>query len=133
MTDEQAAAEELDEAGGTLPSGFEFGAYVIQACIGRGGMARVYRAQHRALRKAVALKVMAGPLLRRPEWRQRFVREGQAAAAVTHPNVVDIADVGVWEGQPYLVMELLHGEDLEQYLRRRGLLSEAEAVSLLIP
>jgi serine/threonine-protein kinase len=96
-------------------------------------MARVYRAQHRALRKAVAIKIMAGPLLQRPHWRQRFVREGQAAAAVTHPNIVDITDVGVWEGQPYLVMELLHGEDLEQYLRRQGRLSEAEAASLLIP
>lgn len=125
--------DEVDEASGTLPAGFEFGAYIIQACIGRGGMARVYRAQHKALRKPVALKIMEGPLLRRGEWRQRFVREGQAAAAVKHPNVVDITDVGVWEGRPYLVMELLEGEDLEQRLSRGEPLSEAETARLLIP
>ncbi len=125
--------DEVNEASGTLPAGFEFGAYVIQGCIGQGGMARVYRAQHRALRKPVALKIMEGPLLQRPEWRQRFVREGQAAAAVKHPNVVDITDVGVWQGRPYLVMELLEGEDLEHRLSRGDSLSEAETARLLIP
>ncbi|MEY2936945.1 MAG: hypothetical protein RL033_7694 [Pseudomonadota bacterium] len=133
LTDKKAAVDEVNEASGTLPAGFEFGAYVIKACIGQGGMARVYRAQHRALRKPVALKIMEGPLLQRSEWRQRFVREGQAAAAVKHPNVVDITDVGEWEGRPYLVMELLEGEDLEHYLSRHEALSEAEASRLLIP
>ncbi|MEO8185264.1 MAG: serine/threonine-protein kinase [Deltaproteobacteria bacterium] len=122
-----------DEASGTLPAGFEFGAYVIGACIGQGGMARVYRAEHRALRKPVALKVMDGALLRRANWRRRFLREGQAAAAVKHPNVVDITDVGVWQGRPYLVMEFLEGEDLEQYLGRHKPLSEAELGRLMIP
>ncbi|HEU4576941.1 MAG TPA: serine/threonine-protein kinase [Polyangiaceae bacterium] len=123
----------MDEASGTLPPGFEFGAYVIGACVGKGGMARVYRAEHRALRKPVALKVVSGALLQRPDWRHRFLREGQAAAAVKHPNVVDITDVGVWQGRPYLVMELLQGEDLEQYLARHGLLSESELARLMIP
>jgi eukaryotic-like serine/threonine-protein kinase len=122
-----------DEASGTLPAGFEFGAYMIGACIGRGGMARVYRAEHRALRKPVALKVMDGALLQRTDWRRRFLREGQAAAAVKHPNVVDITDVGVWQGRPYLVMEFLEGEDLEQYLSRHKPLSEAELGRLMIP
>jgi serine/threonine-protein kinase len=125
--------EELDEATGTLPAGFEFGAYVIGGCIGQGGMARIYRAEHRALRKPVALKVMDAALLQRPEGRHRFLREGQAAAAVKHPNVVDITDVGVWQGRPYLVMELLEGEDLEQYLSRHRPLAEAEAARLMIP
>jgi hypothetical protein len=125
--------EDDDEASGTLPAGFEFGAYVIGGCIGRGGMARVYRAEHRALRKPVALKVMDGALLQRTDWRRRFLREGQAAAAVKHPNVVDITDVGVWQGRPFLVMELLEGEDLEQYLSRSKPLSEAELGRLMIP
>jgi len=125
--------EELGEATGTLPAGFEFGAYVIGACIGQGGMARIYRAEHRALRKPVALKVMDAALLQRPEGRHRFLREGQAAAAVKHPNVVDITDVGVWQGRPYLVMELLEGEDLEQYLGRHKPLAEAEVARLMIP
>jgi len=131
--DVRAVVEEMDEASGTLPPGFEFGAYVIGACVGKGGMARVYRAEHRALRKPVALKVVAGALLQRPDWRHRFLREGQAAAAVKHPNVVDITDVGVWQGRPYLVMELLQGEDLEQYLARHGTLSESELARLMIP
>jgi len=133
MTDKRAVVEELDEATGTLPAGFEFGAYVIGACIGQGGMARIYRAEHRALRKPVALKVMDAALLQRPEGRHRFLREGQAAAAVKHPNVVDITDVGVWQGRPYLVMELLEGEDLEQYLSRHKPLAESEAARLMIP
>ena len=123
----------MDDASGTLPAGFEFGAYVIGACIGHGGMARVYRAEHRALRKRVALKVMEGALLQRPDWRRRFLREGQAAAAVKHPNVVDITDVGVWQGRPYLVMEFLEGEDLEQHLSRHKPLSEPELARLMIP
>lgn len=125
--------EALGEVTGTLPAGFQFGAYVIGSCIGHGGMARIYRAEHRALRKPVALKVMDGALLERPDGRPRFLREGQAAAAVKHPNVVDITDVGVWQGRPYLVMELLEGEDLEQYLSRNKPLAEADIARLMIP
>ena len=117
----------------TLPAGFQFGAYVIGSCIGQGGMARIYRAEHRVLRKPVALKVMESVLLERPEGRPRFLREGQAAAAVKHPNVVDITDVGVWQGRPYLVMELLEGEDLEQYLSRHKPLAEQEVARIMIP
>jgi serine/threonine protein kinase len=107
---------QLQEASETLPRGFEFGPYRISGCIGRGGSARVYRAEHRALRKYVALKMMVRALFERDDFQHRFVREGQAAAAVKHPNVVDVTDVGVWEGLPFLVMEFLEGEDLEHYL-----------------
>ncbi|HTV20616.1 MAG TPA: serine/threonine-protein kinase [Polyangiaceae bacterium] len=123
----------MDVGQGTLPAGFQFGAYVIGSCIGRGGMARIYRAEHRVLHKPVALKVMESALLERPDGRPRFLREGQAAAAVKHPNVVDITDVGVWQGRPYLVMELLEGEDLEQYLSRHKPLAEQDAARILIP
>lgn len=123
----------LDVTTDTLPAGFEFGAYVIGSCIGQGGMARIYRAEHRALRKPVALKVMDNALLERPGGRSRFLREGQAAAAVKHPNVVDITDVGVWQGRPFLVMELLEGEDLERYLSRHKPLAEMDVARLMIP
>jgi eukaryotic-like serine/threonine-protein kinase len=96
-------------------------------------MARIYRAEHQALRKQFALKVMESALLERPDGRPRFLREGQAAAAVKHPNVVDITDVGVWQGRPYLVMELLEGEDLEQYLSRNKPLAETDVARLMIP
>ena len=123
----------MDVAQGTLPAGFEFGGYVIGSCIGQGGMARIYRAEHRILRKPVALKVMESALLERPDGRPRFLREGQAAAAVKHPNVVDITDVGVWQGRPYLVMELLEGEDLEHYLGRHKPLAEEDIARIMIP
>jgi serine/threonine protein kinase len=125
--------QDLDVVRGTLPAGFQFGAYVIGSCIGQGGMARIYRAEHRVLHKPVALKVMESVLLERPDGRPRFLREGQAAAAVKHPNVVDITDVGVWQGRPYLVMELLEGEDLEQYLSRHKPLAEQDVARIMIP
>jgi serine/threonine protein kinase len=125
--------QDWDVAQGTLPAGFQFGAYVIGGCIGQGGMARIYRAEHRVLRKPVALKVMESVLLERPDGRPRFLREGQAAAAVKHPNVVDITDVGVWQGRPYLVMELLEGEDLEAYLSRHKPLAEQDVARVMIP
>jgi eukaryotic-like serine/threonine-protein kinase len=117
-----------------FPSGYSFGNYVIRERIGRGGMARVYRAEHVALNKLVALKVMDDNALQdRAAGHRRFLREGRAAAAVKHPNVVDIADVGVWQGIPYLVMELLEGHDLETYLRERGPLLDTELARLALP
>ncbi|MEY2935327.1 MAG: hypothetical protein RL033_6076 [Pseudomonadota bacterium] len=116
-----------------LPSNFRFGGYVVRECIGRGGMARVYRAEHAALRKQVALKVMDMAWIGHAAGTQRFVGEARAAAAVKHRNVVDIVDVGVWEDRPYIVMELLDGLDLERHLTNRGPLSEREVVALALP
>jgi serine/threonine protein kinase len=116
-----------------LPSGFEFGGYVIDECIGRGGMARVYRAEHSTLHKSVALKVLDYWVLEKPGGRERFLREARTAAAIKHPSVVDIIDIGVLAERPYIVMELLDGCDLESELARRGLLSETETISLALP
>ena len=117
----------------TLSAGFQFGSYVVHSCIGRGAMARVYRAEHSGLRKPVALKVMERSLLERPDGIRRFLREGQAAAAVKHPSIVDITDVGVWKGLPYLIMELLEGDDLEAYLAERGPLSAPDLARFMLP
>ena len=87
-----------------LPSGYRFGNYVILERIGRGGMARAYRAEHSALQKRVALKLMEHALRDQTAAHRQFLREGRAAAAVKHPNIVDITDVGVWQGIPYLVL-----------------------------
>jgi eukaryotic-like serine/threonine-protein kinase len=116
-----------------LEPGSRFGNYIVHECIGQGAMGNVYRAQHALLEKPVALKVMDASLLSSVDARARFLREGQAAAAIKHPNVVDITDVGVFEGTPFLVMELLEGEDLQLYLERCQHLSEREIASLLIP
>jgi eukaryotic-like serine/threonine-protein kinase len=116
-----------------LPPRFEFGGYIIHDCIGRGGMARVYRAEHTALRKPIALKVLDRWVVEKPGGAERFLREARTAAAIKHPNVVDIVDVGVWSERPFIVMELLHGCDLDSELERRGALPEAEVAGLALP
>jgi len=116
-----------------LPPDSEFGAYLIRVCIGRGGMARIYRAEQAALARPVALKVLDRWVLDQPTGKDRFLREARAAASIKHPNVVDILDVGVWRDRPFIVMELLMGCDLDTYLDRFGTLSEIEIASLALP
>jgi serine/threonine protein kinase len=116
-----------------MSAGSTFGNYIIHECIGHGAMGNVYHAEHALLEKPVALKVLNASLLESADARQRFLREGQAAVAIKHRNVVDITDVGVVDGTPYLVMELLEGEDLQVRLDRGEQLSERDISSLLIP
>jgi serine/threonine-protein kinase len=113
--------------------GSKFGVYVVGPCIGEGGMARVYRAEHAGLKRQVALKVMTQGFARDSEGRERFLREARIAAAIKHPNVVNIFDVGVCQGIPYLVMELLEGEDLEKILLSKGQLDEQTIIDLVVP
>ena len=132
MTPESSDSTVPGTSIGLVP-GVSFGSYVVRELIGRGGMASVYRAEHLLLNKPVALKVMDRSLLATAGARQRFVLEGRAAAAIKHPNVVDITDVGVHDDVPFLVMELLTGEDLDAHIKRCGPLDEAETVRLALP
>jgi serine/threonine protein kinase len=116
-----------------LASGCSFARYRISRCIGAGGMGTVYEAEHTLLRKRVALKTMHGPRGRDQHVRDRFLREAEIVARIRHPNVVDITDVGVEQGIPFLVMELLEGEDLAALLAREGPLTAQQAVDLLLP
>ena len=116
-----------------LSAGSKFGVYEIGACIGRGAMGHVYRAEHTLLKKQVALKVMATSARQNPVGHHRFVREARAAAAIKHPHVVDILDVGVLQGLPFIVMELLEGEDLESHLEHHGALSDQQLADLALP
>ena len=77
-----------------LPPGTELGAYRIVRCIGMGGMGAVYEAEHRELRKRVAIKTPFTEAGLSPEGRARFVQEGKTASKLRHPHVVDITDVG---------------------------------------
>ncbi len=100
--------------------GLRVGPYLLLAPLGRGGMGAVYLAEHQTDRRRVAVKVLAPRDGRAPGRLaiERFVREARAAAALDHPNVVRLLDVG-WEGTtPYLVMEYVAGETLEQVLAR---------------
>lgn len=96
-------------------------------------MARIYRAEHEGLCRQVALKVLTDGVEPGTEGRARFLREARIAAAIKHPNVVNIFDIGVENQIPYLVMELLEGQDLESLLSSHGALSEHTIIDIIIP
>jgi eukaryotic-like serine/threonine-protein kinase len=105
----------------TVGPGSRLGRYELLATIGTGGMGEVFRAQDTRLGRQVAVKVLAPELARDPDMRQRFDREARAVAALSHPNILAIHDVGDEEGVLYAVMELLEGETLRRRLRTGAL------------
>ncbi len=96
--------------------GARLGAYVILAPIGAGGMGEVYRARDTRLGREVAIKVVTDRLMTDPDTLARFEREARAIAALSHPNIVALHDVGHDNGAAYAVMELLDGEPLDRRL-----------------
>jgi len=113
--------------------GSRIGGYLLGECIGQGGMARVYRAEHEALQRQVALKVLLDSPNGSTDGHERFLREARIAAAIKHPNVVNIFDVGVDRGTPYLVMELLEGVDLDAFMAGKPRLEEATTMDIIVP
>jgi hypothetical protein len=112
----------------------KLGRYRLLKRIGQGGMGEVWRAEDRALRRGVALKILSPEHGRKPSRVARFEREIQATAAITHPNVVRIHDWGVTDdGVWYYAMDLLEGVDLATVVRRCGPLPPALALHLFIP
>ncbi|MFZ5892141.1 MAG: serine/threonine-protein kinase [Myxococcota bacterium] len=109
------------------------GTYEIMRVIGEGGMGRVYEARHtRLANKRFAIKMLHQELARQAEVVTRFQREAEAASVLTHPNVVGVFDVNTApDGRPYIVAELLEGEQLGDYLDRRGKLTPAEAIPIV--
>lgn len=97
--------------------GKTLGKIVIEKRLGRGGMAEVYLGRHIALHRPVAVKIMHGYLEGESDLSQRFLREARVAANLRHPNIVQVYDFDVYEGQPYLVMEYINGPSLSLYLR----------------
>ena len=104
------------------------GGYRVLRVLGVGGMGTVYEAQDPALRRHVALKTMKPSAASQTGARDRFLREARAAAALSHDHIVPIYQVGEDRGVPFLAMPLLHGEMLEDRLRRVGRLPVAEAL-----
>jgi len=94
--------------------------YTIEGEIGRGGMGVVYRARDERLHRRVAIKVLPPELAFQKEIRERFTREAQTAARLSHPHIVPIHDVGEGAGVVYFVMGLVEGESLGARLKRRG-------------
>ncbi len=100
----------------SLASGTRLGSYEIVSKLGDGGMGEVYRGTDTRLGREVAIKVLAAATASSPDALARFEREGRAIAALNHPNICTLHDVGTDDGRPYLVMELLAGATLHQVL-----------------
>jgi protein kinase-like protein len=104
--------------------------YQIIEPIGIGGSSQVYRAHDASLRRDVAVKVLDPHAAAQADLRKLFVREAQALAKVSHPNVVAVYDVGEVDGLPYIVMELLPGRSLKQRIDSEGPLAVVDAVRI---
>jgi anti-sigma factor RsiW len=108
-----APAQGADEIG-------RLGPFRVLGVLGSGGMGVVFRAEDPGLKRPIALKVIRSERLAAPETRARFVREGQALAALEHDHVVTVYQVGEEDGVPFLAMPLLRGQTLQQRLAQAG-------------
>jgi len=96
--------------------GRKFGRYEIEALLGQGGMGRVFRAVDTVLERPVALKIILPDRAEREEALARFFREAKLAAKITHPNAVQVYDLGETDGVPFIAMELVEGVSLVKYI-----------------
>jgi serine/threonine protein kinase/Tol biopolymer transport system component len=115
--DEQARSSFLQSAPLGLIQGTRLGDYDVLAKLGAGGMGEVYRALDVRLRREVAIKVLPGFASSDPERLRRFEQEAMATAALNHPNILAVYQMGTHEGAPYLVSELLEGETLRDQVK----------------
>ena len=102
--------------------------YEILEVIGVGGMAVVYKAKCHRLNRMVAIKILKDDFLEDEDFRSRFHAEGQAVAMLSHPNIVSVYDVSSSSGGDYIVMELIEGITLKQYIERKGALNWKETL-----
>lgn len=106
------------------------GRYEVQARIGEGAMADVYRAYDPSINRVLAIKVLKAEFRQNRHYAARFLREAKAAGALSHPNIVTIYDVGEVDGYPYIAMELLDGEPLDQAAQRIGQLPVDDVLAI---
>jgi streptogramin lyase len=110
--------------------GTEIAGFRIESLIGRGGMGEVYLASQSFPERKVALKLLPHDLALDPSFRERFVRESNAAASLEHPNIVPVHGAGEAEGDLYLVMRFVEGEDLRTLLAREGPLTPERSIAI---
>src|SRR5688572_24991016 len=104
-----------------IASGTRLGPYAIAASIGAGGMGEVYKATDTRLHRTVAVKVLPEHVASDSDLKQRFEREAKTLAALSHPHICPVFDVGSQDGIDFLVMEYLEGDTLEQRLKKGAL------------
>ena len=112
--------------------GLVVGNYVVLDRLGKGGMGQVYKAQHRKMKRVVALKVLPSASTQSSESVKRFQREVEAAAKLSHPNIVTAYDADEARGIHFLVMEYVDGCDLSSLVKTHGPLSVATAVDYIV-
>ena len=105
--------------------------YEILEKIGTGGMANVYKAKCHLLNRLVAVKILKNDLAQNEEFRRRFNAESQAVAQLSHPNIVSVYDVSRGGDTEYIVMELIDGITLKQYMEKRGQLNWRESLHFI--
>ena len=105
--------------------------YEIVKSIGEGGMANVYLAHDIILDRNVAIKVLRGDLENNEKFIRRFQREAKSVSDLSHPNIVEVYDVGEEEGQHYIVMEYIDGKTLKQLVQKRGALTVTEVIDIM--
>ncbi|HET6929928.1 MAG TPA: serine/threonine-protein kinase, partial [Candidatus Acidoferrum sp.] len=101
----------------TIKPGTRLDDYEVETLIGSGGMGEVYRARDTRLKRAVAIKVLPQFVSNDPGRLRRFEQEAQAAAALNHPNILAVFQLGTYQGTPYMVLELLEGQNFRELLR----------------
>ncbi len=133
--------QESPPAASTGPAGHDSGpaigsgiaGYRIEALLGTGGMAQVFRATDDRLGRQVALKVLAPALSRDEAFRQRFVRESRAAAAVDHPNIIPVYEAGEANGLLFIAMRFVRGGDVKSLIIGEGPLPPERAMAIISP
>ena len=106
--------------------------YEIISSIGEGGMANVYLGYDEILDRNVAIKILRGDLSNDEKFVRRFQREALSASSLSHPNIVEMYDVGEDNGLYYIVMEYVEGKTLKQLLKKRGSLTLSEAIDIIV-
>ena len=116
---------------GLLSQGTVVGTYRIESVLGRGGMGVVYRALDLRLGRSVALKLLSAELDQDTDFRERFLRESRSSASIDHPNVLPVYEAAEADGNLFIAMRLVDGEDLAALLRRHGPLDPERGARLI--
>ena len=114
----------------TLPEKIEH--FRVLGLIGRGAMGEVFEAVDESLARRVAIKILGRKHKESSEFRSRFLREGRSLASMNHPNVVQIYEIGEYEGRPFLAMEYLDGRDIGDYLQELGVFLPGDASEVIL-
>ena len=122
-------AQELLSGSGTP---LVLGDYILLQKIGAGGMGQVFKAEHRHMKRLAAIKLLPASMTKDEGAVKRFQREVQAAAKLSHPNIVQTFDAGVQRGVWYLVMECVEGQDLSALVKQRGPLPVNDAADCIL-